>query len=159
MIRRILTPITLALAATPALAEDQLASLTAMFSIAGECQMLIVSGEERPCKDVIINTDHDSGRIGFYFIDDSEGGGVISFSGMGLEQRSPTEDLRLQPLDALILEGGRVPAVGVCSFENPFVGPARIQCSAFVESGELFSGFFISDGSEPILISPEKNDG
>ena len=121
--------------------------------------MLIVSEEERPCKDVIINTEHDSGRIGFYFIDDSEGGGVITFSGMGLGQRSATENLRLQPVDALILKEERVPAVGACSFENPFVGPARVQCSAFVESGELFSGFFLSDGSEPILIFPEENDG
>ena len=150
---------TVLLSATPLVAEDQRANLTAMFSVAGECQMLIVSEEERPCKDVVVNTEYDSGRIGFYFIDDSEGGGIISFSGKGQEQRSPAEDLRLQPLDMLILEGGRVPAVGVCTFENPFVGQARIQCSAFVESGELYSGFLISDGTRPKFISPEKSGG
>ena len=147
------------IAATPIFAEEQRAKLTAMFSVDGECQMLIVSEEERSCKDVVINTEYDSGRIGFYFIDDSDGGGIVSFSGQGHEQRSPAENLRLQPLDALILESGRVPAVGVCSFENPFVGQARIQCSAFVESGQLFSGFFISDGREPKLMSSEANDG
>ena len=147
------------IASAPVLAEEQRASLTAMFSVTGECQMLVVSEEERPCKDVVINTEYDSGRTGFYFIDDSEGGGVISFSGMGREQRSPAENLRLQPLDAVILEGGRVPAVGICSFENPFVGQARIQCSAFVESGKMYAGFFISDGSEPKLMSSEANDG
>lgn len=147
------------IASTPVLAEEQHASLTAMFSVAGECQMLVVSEEERPCKDVVINTEYDSGRTGFYFIDDSEGGGVISFSGMGREQRSPAENLRLQPLDAVILEGGRVPAVGICSFENPFGGQSRIQCSAFVESGKMYSGFFISDGSQPKLMSSEANDG
>lgn len=147
------------LAATPSLAGESRAALTSMFSVAGDCQMLIFSEEERPCKDVIINTEYDSGRIGFYFIDDSDGGGVVSFSGMGQEQRSPAENLRLQPLDALILKDGRVPAVGVCSFENPFVGQARVQCSAFVESGELFSAFFISDGSPPQLMSLDKNDG
>lgn len=147
------------LAATPSLAGESRAALTSMFSVAGDCQMLIFSEEERPCKDVIINTEYDSGRIGFYFIDDSDGGGVVSFSGMGQEQRSPAENLRLQPLDALILKDGRVPAVGVCSFENPFVGQARVQCSAFVESGELFSVFFISDGSPPQLMSLDKNDG
>lgn len=150
---------TVLLSATPLVAEEQRANLTAMFSVAGECQMLIVSEEERPCKDVVVNTEYDSGRIGFYFIDDSEGGGIISFSGKGQEQRSPAEDLRLQPLDMLILEGGRVPAVGVCTFENPFAGQARIQCSAFVESGEMYSGFFISDGAEPKLMSSEANDG
>ena len=155
-----MSPLVAALiASTPALAEEQTANLTAMFSVAGECQMLVVSEEERPCKDVVINTEYDSGRIGFYFIDDSEGGGIISFSCMGREQRSTAENLRLQPLDALIFEGGRVPAVGVCSFENPFVGQARIQCSAFVESGEMYSGLFISDGNEPRLMSSEANDG
>jgi hypothetical protein len=85
-----MSPLVAALiASTPALAEEQRANLTAMFSVAGECQMLVVSAEERPCKDVVINTEYDSGRIGFYFIDDSEGGGIISFSGMGREQRSP----------------------------------------------------------------------
>lgn len=147
------------LAATPSLAEESRAALTSMFSVAGDCQMLIFSEEERPCKDVIITTEYDSGRIGFYFIDESEGGGIVSFSGMGQEQRSPAENLRLQPLDALILTDGRVPAVGVCSFENPFVGQARVQCSAFVESGKMYSGFFISDGSEPKLMSSEANDG
>ena len=147
------------IAAAPALAEDHRASLTAMFSVAGECQMLIVSEEERPCKDAVINTEYDSCRIGFYFVDDGEGSGITSFSGLGREQRSPAENLRLQPLDAVILDGGRVPAVGICSFENPFAGQARIQCSAFVESGEMFSGFFISDGREPKLISSEANDG
>jgi hypothetical protein len=147
------------IAAAPALAQEHRASLTAMFSVDGKCQMLIVSEEERPCKDLVVNTEYDSGRIGFYFIDDGEGGGIISFSGMGQEQRSPAENLRLQPLDAVILDGGRVPAVGICSFENPFAGQARIQCSAFIESGEMFSGFFISDGREPKLISSEANDG
>lgn len=147
------------LVATPLLAEENRASLTAMFSVAGECQMLIFSEEERPCKDVIINTEYDSGRIGFYFIDESEGGGVVSFTGMGQEARSPAENLRLQPLDALILDGDRVPAVGICSFENPFVGEARVQCSAFVESGELFSGFFVSDGSRPRFMDPGENGG
>lgn len=154
------SPLVVALiASTPALAEEHRASLTAMFSVAGECQMLIVSEEERPCKDLMINTEYDSGRIGFYFIDGGEGGEIISFSGMGQEQRFPDDNLRLQPLDSLFLEGVRVPAVGVCSFENPFVGQARIQCSAFVESGELFSGFFRSDGSAPELMASEANDG
>ena len=147
------------IAATPALAQEHRASLTAMFSVAGKCQMLIVSEEERPCKDIVVNTEYDSGRIGFYFIDDGEGGGIISFSGIGQEQRSPAENLRLQPLDAVILDSGRMPALGICSFENPFAGQARIQCSAFIESGEMFSGFFISDGREPKLISSEANDG
>ena len=145
------------IASTPALAEEQRANLTAMFSVAGECQMLVVAEEERT--DVVINTEYESGRIGFYFIDDSEGGGIISFSGKGREHRSLAENLRLQPLDALILEGGKVPAIGICSFENPFVGQARIQCSAFVESGKMYSGFFISDGNEPKLMSSEANDG
>jgi hypothetical protein len=147
------------IASTPALAEEQRANLTSMFSVAGECQMLIVSDEERPCKDVVFNTEYNNGRLGFYFIDDSELGGVVSFSGMGPEQRAPAENLRMQPLDAVILKDNKLPAVGVCSFENPFIGQARVQCSAFLETGQMFSGFFISDGTNPKLISSEADDG
>jgi hypothetical protein len=125
-----------------------------MFSITGDCQMLIKSEKERLCRDLIINTEYDIARVGFYFFDESEDGGIISFSGMGQQQRFPAEDLRLQPIDVIIMSGIRTPAVGICSFENPFIGSARFQCSAFIESGELFSGFFLSDGSDPQPMSP-----
>jgi hypothetical protein len=79
-----LLPLVAALIAdTATLVKEQPANLTAMFSVAGECQMLIVSEEDRPYKHVVINTDYDSGRIGFYLIDDSEGGRIIFFSGKG----------------------------------------------------------------------------
>ena len=61
--------------------------------------------------------------------------------------------------DALIFERAGMPAVGAYSFENPFVGQARIECSTFVESVEMSSGFFISDGGEPKLMSAEATDG
>ena len=150
---------TLSLIATGSFAEENRATLTAMLSVAGECQMLIFSEEERLCKDVIINTQYDSGRIGFYFKDESEGGGFVSFSGMGPKWRAPSENLRLLPIDALIIDEERVPALGFCTFEDPYVGKARIECSAYHENGELFSGFFVSDGSRPELMAPGGNDG
>ena len=150
---------TLSLIATGSFAEENRATLTAMLSVAGECQMLIFSEEERLCKDVIINTQYDSGRIGFYFKDESEGGGFVSFSGMGPKWRAPSENLRLLPIDALIIDEERVPALGFCTFEDPYVGKARIECSAYHENGELFSGFFVSDGSRPGLMAPGDYDG
>lgn len=145
----------ISLTATGVLSADSRATVTALFSVTGECQMLVYAEEERPCGNTLLHSEYESGRIGFYFIDDSEGGGAVSFSGMGQEQRSPSENLRLQPIDGIVLNGEGQSALGTCSFENPFIGPSRIQCSAFVESGELFSGFFISDGSRPHVISPE----
>ena len=147
------------LACSGVVAEEKKSDLTSMFSVAGNCMMLVFANEQRPCKDVIINTEYDSGRTGFYFLDESEGGAIISFSGMGQEQQSPAESLRLQPLDAIVFDGGREPAVGFCTFENPFVGAARIECSAFLENGELFSGFFMSDGSSPKMMAPDDYDG
>ena len=148
----------LSLACSGVVAEEKKSDLTAMFSVAGNCMMLVFANELRPCKDVIINTEYDSGRMGFYFLDESEGGAIISFSGMGQEQQSPAENLRLQPLDAIVFDGEREPAVGFCTFENPFVGAARIECSAFLENGELFSGFFMSDGSRPKMMAPGDYD-
>lgn len=111
------------IASTPALAEEQRANLTAAFSVAGEFQILILSDEERPCADVVFNTEYNHGRLGFYFIDDSELGGLVSFSGIGPEQRSPAEDLRMQPSDAVNLKDSKMSirnteALGVAAAEK-----------------------------------------
>lgn len=110
-------------ASTPALAEDQRTNLTAIFSVEGECQILIVSGEERPCKDVVFNTEYNHSRLGFYFIDDGELGGLVSFSNMGPEQRSPSEDLSMQPSDTVKLKDSKMSirnteALGVAAAEK-----------------------------------------
>lgn len=138
--------------------EELPASLTNMFSVTGECQMLVSADEQRPCRDVMIHTEYDSGRIGFYFLYESEAGGIVSFTGMGQEQHSPAKNVRLQPLDALIIEGEREDAVGFCTFENPYVGQAKVRCAAYLEDGKLFSGFFLTDGSQPEVLAPRDSD-
>ena len=143
---------------TLAPAEENKANLTDMFSVTGECQMLVFADEPRPCRQVMINTEYDSGRIGFYFLYEIEGGGIVSFTGMGQEQHSPAENVRLQPLDGLIIRGEREDAVGFCTFENPFVGQARVGCAAYLEDGKLFSGFFLTDGSQPEVLAPRDSD-
>lgn len=134
-------------------------NLVAMFLVSGECSFLMVANEELRCKGSVVNTEYDYGRTGFYFFNQDEAGNthdIITFSGMGQEQISPSESLRLQPIDSLVFEGGRQNAVGFCTFENPFVGVARIECAAYLESGEIYSGFFVSDGSRPeIMLSNE----
>lgn len=137
-------------------AEQNKATLTAMFSVDGECSMLLHFGDDLPCRDIVLNTEYDSGRTGFYFAHESGEGGIVTFSGMGQEQQAPSENLRLQPLDLIILDGGPRQAVGFCTFENPFAGQARIECSAFTENGELFSGFFVSDGERPKMFDVDE---
>lgn len=149
----------LSLIGTGALPETSRANLTAMFSVFGESQMLIFSEEIRPCEGRIITTQYDNGRVGFYFIDDSDGWSFVSFSGMRQEQHSPSENLRLLPIDALIIDEVRVPALGFCTFEDPYVGKAQIECAAYHENGDVFSGFFVTDGSQPQLMSPEGRGG
>ena len=133
-------------------------NLLAMYSMSGECSMFIYSGEKRPCKGTVLNTEYDYGRTGFYFIDDSADGKIISFSGMGQEQVTPRENLILQPLDMIIENENQQHAVGFCTFENPFVGKARVECSAFLENGAMFSGFFLSDGSKPTVMYSKGDD-
>jgi hypothetical protein len=41
-----------------------------------------------------------------------------------------------------------IPARGNCSYSNPYIGPARINCSALTQNGQ-FSASFLSDGREP----------
>lgn len=143
------------LVSTMVQAQDAPKSLKAMFNVTGECSLLVYAGEERACRNLVINTEYDFGRIGFYFLVARDGAGIVAFSGMAQEQISPSASLRLQPIDTLIVDGVRKDAVGFCTFENPFAGiKARIECSAFLESGDLFSGFFMSDGSNPEMMPP-----
>ena len=125
-------------------------NMVAMFAVSGRCEFLMIADEERPCKGNVINTEYDFGRTGFYFIENDPDGIIVSFSGMGQDQLSPSENIRLQPLDSIFIDGAGLAAVGFCTFENPFVGPARIECSAYLENGKLYSGFFASDGSKPM---------
>lgn len=155
---KILAAIALSTIGSSVRSEELPASLTNMFSVTGECEMLVFADERRPCRQVMINTEYDSGRIGFYFLYEIEGGGIVSFTGMGQEQHSPAENVRLQPLDGLIIEGEREDAVGFCTFENPFVSQARIGCAAYLEDGKLFSGFFLTDGSQPEVLAPRDSD-
>jgi len=98
--------------------------------------MLIFFEEVRPCEGRIITTQYDNGRVGFYFIDNTDGWGIVSFSGMKQEQHSPSENLRLLPIDALIIGEVCVPALGSCTFEDPLgssfkcntSGPLGIGC-------------------------------
>lgn len=136
-------------------------NLVAMFVVSGECNFLMISDETRACKNSIINTEYDYGRTGFYFFNQDDAGNtrdIIAFSGMGQDQISPSENVRLQPIDSLVFDGGRENAVGFCTFENPFVGIARIECAAYLESGEIYSGFFVSDGSRPQMMSTDETN-
>lgn len=150
--RRLISMLALLVWSMAASAEENKATLTAMFSVDGECSMLLYSGDHLPCRNIVLNTEYDNGRIGFYFANESGERGIVTFSGMGQEQQAPSENLRLQPLDLIILDGEPQQAVGFCTFENPFAGEARIECSAFTENGELFSGFFVSDGVRPKMF-------
>lgn len=156
---KIPTVLALSIIGSGALAEELSANLTNMFSVTGECEMLVFADEPRPCRQVMINSEYDNGQIGLYFLYEIEGGGVVSFIGMGQEQHSPAKNVPLQPLDGLIIEGKHEDAVGFCTFENPFVGQARIGCAAYLENGQLYSGFFLTNGSQPETLISAENDG
>ena len=56
---------TLILAGTCQAAERKLLNL---FSVKGDCTGLIIEGAALPCKGILLQTDFDDGRIGFYFM-------------------------------------------------------------------------------------------
>jgi len=129
-------------------ANDNRANLLSVTTLKGNCSSLIVANKDRPCTNSVINTEYDSGRIGFYFLDEISNS-ALTFSGMGQKQQYLSENSRLQPIDGIIIARKPHDAIGSCKFENPFNGPAHIECIAKLKNGEVFSAVFLSDGSEP----------
>jgi hypothetical protein len=123
--------------------------LNYLMTIKGVCSKLLVNGEVLPCKNFLIHTEYQDGRIGFYFLEEGGSGKVLTFSGSGLKQKKLSENVRIQPIDGVIQKNGILNVSGECYFENPYVGKAIIKCVAVNPVGVQFEGHFLTDGSEP----------
>ena len=123
--------------------------LNYLVTIEGVCSKLLVNGEVLPCKNALIQTEYQDGRIGFYFLEEGGSGKILTFSGSGLKQKKLSENVRVQPVDGVIQKDGILNVSGECYFENPYVGEANIKCVATDASGMPFEGHFLTDGSEP----------
>ena len=123
--------------------------LNYLMTIKGVCSKLLVNGEVLPCKNSLIQTEYQDGRIGFYFLEEGGSGKILTFSGSGLKQKKLSENVRIQPVDGVIQKDGILNVSGECYFENPYVGEANVKCVAADASGMQFEGHFLTDGSEP----------
>ena len=133
------------------------ASLGYVATMNGRCSHLVFAGRDgsTACTPKVINDVHKDGRVGFTFLVSDLA--VITFSGMGQQQVKDAADVATQPLDTVIftLTGtGTAPktieAAGVCTYSNPYAGPAKVVCSAHTGEG-LFEATFLSDGREPSM--------
>ena len=144
--------LTLALLCETAEAQSQPRQLSILMSVSGACSSLVMTGAALPCEGTVLHTEYDDGRIGFYFVASGSENFVITFSGNGRHQTAPSDDTRVQPIDVVILSNGHQPVTGNCMFENPFAGPARVECTAKSTSGATYEARFLSDGAEPEII-------
>jgi hypothetical protein len=133
-------------------AQNQSRQLSILMSVSGTCSSLVITGEALPCDGTVLHTEYDDGRIGFYFVASGSDGSVITFSGNGRHQTAPADNVRVQPIDAIILSDGHQRVNGSCLFENPFAGSARIECAAETPSGAIYDARFLSDGAQPEII-------
>lgn len=133
-------------------AQDTDRQMAFLMAVSGDCAELVIDGEAMPCDGNLFNTDYDDGRIGFYFMAEGPAGKAVAFSGRGQEQQSPSANVRIQPIDGVVLGGGIQLVEGECLFENPYAGPARIECTARSSSGLQYVGRFLTDGEEPVMI-------
>jgi hypothetical protein len=123
----------------------------------GKCSRLVFAGRDgsRACLPKVVNDVHKDGRVGFTFLVGNLA--VVTFSGLGQQQVKDSADVVNQPLDTVIftlIGTGTAPnaikAVGLCTYSNPYAGPARVSCSAHTSSG-VFEAQFRSDGREPSM--------
>lgn len=139
-------------------AQEPVRHLAYLMTLEGTCSELVIEDSHKGCQGTLIHTDYDDGRIGFYFVANEPGGEIITFSGRGQEQLAPSENTRIQPIDAVVLSGGLVRLSGECLFENPYQGPARIECVAKTPSGVEYVGRFLTDGTEPRLVEMDNGN-
>ncbi|MCR9140304.1 MAG: hypothetical protein NXI27_30315 [Alphaproteobacteria bacterium] len=145
--------LTVALLCGKALAQDSSRQLSVLMVVKGTCSTLVLTGESLPCEVTLIHTEYDDGRIDFYFAAAVPEGKIITFSGRGQDQQAPSENVRIQPVDAVILSNGIFHVSGECLFENPFDGQARIQCAAKSVASDEYLGQFLTDGHEPSIMN------
>ena len=148
----IIASIAISIIGTAASAQDADRQMAFLMAVSGNCAELVIDGEAMPCDGNLFNTDYDDGRIGFSFMAEGPGGKIITFSGRGQEQQSRSANVRIQPLDGVVLAGRIQLVEGECLFENPYAGPARIECAAQSASGLQYVGRFLTDGEEPVII-------
>lgn len=125
----------------------------------GECQMLIVKGNDLSdgCSDKILQMVYDNGRIGFT-LPVGDKGTVITFSGMLKPEYS--NDDQLQTVDAIILNlniDGVPPTTnevsGECKYSNPYHGQMGINCNATSQNGSEYHLRFRTDGEPTTMPS------
>ena len=142
----------LALSCDRVSSEELPRHLSVLMTVSETCSALSFAGETIPCDGKLVHTEYDDGRVGFYFVGEGPEINVITFTGRGHEQEAPSKNVRIQPIDAVILKEGIVKVSGECLFENPYAGSAKIWCSAKSLSNDQYLGHFLTDGNEPSLL-------
>lgn len=129
----------------------------------GECQMLIVKGNDitEGCSDKILQMIYDNGRIGLT-LPVGDKGTVITFSGMLKPEYS--NDDQLQTVDAIILNlniDGVPPTTnevsGECKYSNPYHGQIGINCNATAQNGSEYHLRFRTDGEPTTMPTIDEN--
>lgn len=128
-------------------AEDR--KICGMTTVKGTCSKFMQDDKMQPCRGVLLNTDYNDGTTGFYFVEEADDGKVLTFSGFGPNQQKLSTGAVLQPIHRVIQKDGVLGVSGQCIFENPFAGPANVECEAQAANGAWFIGYFLTDGSEP----------
>lgn len=139
--------------AAPSHAEDVF-SRTDMMMVQGKCVRLVLEGIDLTgtCADQAASHTEAPDRVLFHFgvADDT----AISLVGTDLPNPTPdTDEIKLIRFHVSsrhgALQAGPHEADGKCTFGNPYMGKATIQCIGR-SNGKDLTVLFETDGSEPV---------
>ena len=131
-------------------AEDKEKSiLKTILPLEGQCNTLLISDKPIPCKGLVMQTNYDDDKMGFYFAAD-DGNTIITFSGYPSDNGE--QNFSMLDLYVVIISEGLINVKGGCVFEDLFSGVAKIQCVAKDDNGAFYRGEFLSDGQRPEYI-------
>ena len=132
------------------IAEDKEKSvLKTILPIEGQCNTLLISDTPFPCKGLVMQSNYDDNKMGFYFAAE-DGKTIITFSGYPSDNGE--QSLTVLDLYVVIISEKLINVKGGCVFEDLFSGVAKIQCVAKDDNGAFYRSDFLSDGQRPEYI-------
>lgn len=91
------------LAAPSVYAEESEPEVLIFMGLTGTCSELVIDDEPVSCSTTLFHSEHEDARIGFFYLADAPDHRIVVFSGDGNTQKAPSTNVRLQPIDGLVV--------------------------------------------------------
>lgn len=125
----------------------------------GTCKQLVVAGADHTsqCTGVLMQSQWDTGRIGFYVVPNKDDGLTVTFS--GFDGDKVNDNTQIQDLDKILINSQATnykpiirPIKGTCTYKVPYAGPQTVICKAKDNQSKKYLLEFNTNSEAPEII-------